>query len=228
MKKSILLILVVSFFVSCSSEKIIENSFVRISEKEECLINNNLSYPAVSIVGGAGILIANQKRENREKRYQDLQKIKGVEISFLSKKEKDELEDKDSIGGNTSDFEDANEVDQFKATILSDILFDFNSYELTDSSKIIINKLHQFVSEEPEAKLKIIGHTDNVGGREYNDSLSWNRARSVAEIFIENGFYEKNITLRGRGFYLPVKSNATPEGRRQNRRVEIIVMLKKI
>jgi outer membrane protein OmpA-like peptidoglycan-associated protein len=69
----------------------------------------------------------------------------------------------------------------------------------------------------------VIGHTDNSGSAAYNQDLSQRRAVSVANVLRESGVPNARIAAYGRGEDQPIASNLTPEGRAQNRRVEIII-----
>ena len=71
--------------------------------------------------------------------------------------------------------------------------------------------------------MTIIGHTDNTGSAEHNNQLSKRRADSVAQVLINSGVSSRRITTIGRGEDQPVASNLSPEGRAQNRRVEVII-----
>lgn len=72
-------------------------------------------------------------------------------------------------------------------------------------------------------RVRIEGHTDNIGSHEYNQGLSQRRAEAAARAFIEAGIADDHIVRVGYAFDKPIASNATPEGRAKNRRVVIIV-----
>ena len=105
-------------------------------------------------------------------------------------------------------------------------MFAFDSDKLTDAGKNAI--------EEYRAKLRpelseayagiIIGHTDSTGNAEYNMGLSKRRAQSVADYLVSTGVDAGKLRVTGRGKNDPIASNDTPEGRVQNRRVDIIVV----
>jgi OOP family OmpA-OmpF porin len=111
-------------------------------------------------------------------------------------------------------------------TIPEAALFAFDSDKVTDEGKNAI--------EEYRAKLRpelseayagiIIGHTDSTGNADYNMGLSKRRAQSVADYLVSTGVEEQKLRVTGRGKNDPIASNDTPEGRAQNRRVEIIVI----
>lgn len=75
----------------------------------------------------------------------------------------------------------------------------------------------------PDTLVRVVGHTDNVGGAAYNNQLSQDRALAVARELIGHRIAAARIMVSGRGFYEPVASNASAAGRAENRRVEIII-----
>lgn len=75
----------------------------------------------------------------------------------------------------------------------------------------------------PNSTVFVVGHTDNVSSAALNQQLSEERARAVAQILIADGVAPGRITYAGRSYLEPIASNATAEGRAQNRRVEIII-----
>ena len=79
-------------------------------------------------------------------------------------------------------------------------LFAFDSFELSEDAKGILDKLIPVIEDVPDTKLKIIGHTDNIGGKSYNDNLSLNRAKSVASYLSAGGIDRNSIIEQGKGF----------------------------
>src|ERR1019366_5507849 len=75
----------------------------------------------------------------------------------------------------------------------------------------------------PTLHLSVEGHTDSVGGDEYNQELSEHRAQSVRDYFVQQGISAGTIEYRGFGKSEPIASNDTAEGRQQNRRVELVL-----
>lgn len=108
--------------------------------------------------------------------------------------------------------------------VLENIFFAFDSYELEKASKPELEKLFQFLLDNPSLYIEIGGHTDSVGSDEYNVTLSENRAGSVRNYLIEAGISPDRITYRGYGDTKPVATNETPEGRAMNRRTEFRVV----
>jgi outer membrane protein OmpA-like peptidoglycan-associated protein len=105
---------------------------------------------------------------------------------------------------------------------LGDVLFDTGQASLKPGADLVLGRLANFLMNNPQTKIIIEGHTDSRGSDEYNEQLSERRARSVASALVSRGVTNDSFTTVGRGKDFPVASNDTPEGRQQNRRVEII------
>ncbi len=116
-----------------------------------------------------------------------------------------------------------NTGNQLIVTMPQDILFATNSTSLSGSMVNDIYTLASSINRYPNTTVNVIGHTDNVGSATYNMDLSQRRARSVASVLINGGVAAYRIQSFGRGEDQPVATNLTPEGRAQNRRVEIII-----
>lgn len=99
----------------------------------------------------------------------------------------------------------------------------------TDSAAVSgqgVNDLYSIarnLNAYPNTRVEVIGHTDNTGVAAYNQDLSERRARAVAGILSAGGVQTGRIAAAGRGMTMPIASNATPQGRAQNRRVEVII-----
>jgi outer membrane protein OmpA-like peptidoglycan-associated protein len=106
---------------------------------------------------------------------------------------------------------------------LSDVLFDTGQYTLKPGSREKMAKLSGVLLAYPGLKLEVEGHTDNVGGDEYNERLSQQRAETVREYLLAQGVPGSSVTAIGLGKAGAVASNDTAAGRQQNRRVEIVV-----
>jgi len=110
--------------------------------------------------------------------------------------------------------------------ILKNIFFETGKYALQDESKIELNKLIEFLKANPSVKIEVSGHTDNVGNSEMNQTLSENRANSVAQYLHQNEIMQNRISAKGFGDLQPIATNETDEGRAQNRRTEFKVISK--
>jgi outer membrane protein OmpA-like peptidoglycan-associated protein len=106
---------------------------------------------------------------------------------------------------------------------MSDVLFDTGSYTLKPGAREKLAKISGIVLAHPGLSLQIEGHTDSIGGDDFNQQLSERRADSVRDFLAEEGVPPSSIAARGFGRTQPVASNDTPEGRQRNRRVELVV-----
>ena len=104
------------------------------------------------------------------------------------------------------------------------LLFDFNNAQLKQSHEAELVRLANQLNKYDLNKLKIVGHTDDVGDATYNQELSEERAQSVANLFLTRGFKKENIYVIGRGSTQPYVPNTTNENRAINRRVAIVVI----
>jgi outer membrane protein OmpA-like peptidoglycan-associated protein len=106
---------------------------------------------------------------------------------------------------------------------LDGVLFATGQAEIKPLAWPSLQNLVNFLKENPERQADIEGHTDNVGKEEANRILSQRRAEAVRDFIINHGITVERITARGLGEKYPVVSNNTEAGRKQNRRVEIII-----
>jgi outer membrane protein OmpA-like peptidoglycan-associated protein len=105
---------------------------------------------------------------------------------------------------------------------LSDVLFDTGRATLKPGADRDLDRLAQALKDNANTRVLIEGHTDSVGGDDYNMALSQRRAESVADALQMRGVPADRYQAKGLGKEFPVASNATAEGRQQNRRVEIV------
>jgi outer membrane protein OmpA-like peptidoglycan-associated protein len=106
---------------------------------------------------------------------------------------------------------------------MSDVLFRSGSFELMPGARERLAKVSGIILAYPSLHLAVEGHTDSVGGDEYNQTLSEQRAQAVRDYFVQQGIAAGSIEARGFGKTEPIASNDTAEGRQQNRRVELIL-----
>lgn len=116
-----------------------------------------------------------------------------------------------------------NQGDQLLVNFPQDILFAVNSATVGAGARGDLRALAANLQRYPDTNVTVIGHTDNTGSAGFNFELSNRRAGSVAGILVDAGVTGGRITAIGRGEDAPIASNLTPEGRAQNRRVEIII-----
>ncbi len=106
--------------------------------------------------------------------------------------------------------------------VLNDIYFDYDKSVLLQLSYAELDTIAAFL-KGLTSRIEISGHTDNIGIEEHNIELSEARAKSVAEYLISKGIERNRIICKGYGSSKPVANNSTEEGRRKNRRVEILI-----
>ncbi|HKK71661.1 MAG TPA: OmpA family protein [Candidatus Krumholzibacteria bacterium] len=148
-----------------------------------------------AIGGAAGAWIGNYMDEQAEEIRQD---IEGAEVERIG--------------------------EGIKITFDSGILFASNQATLEGPARANIEELARILKKYEDTNVLIEGHTDSQGSEDYNLELSRRRAQSVANYLAGQQVDATRFTLMGYGETQPVASNETPEGRRENRRVEIAIM----
>ncbi|TVR71194.1 MAG: tetratricopeptide repeat protein, partial [Marinilabiliales bacterium] len=117
-----------------------------------------------------------------------------------------------------------NPIREGEKTVLRNIFFEFDSYELKPESIVELDYLVSFLNNNPAIRIRINGHTDNVGGADYNKELSDRRVESVAGYLYQAGISPQRVEYRGFGETMPVATNETEEGRALNRRIEFEII----
>lgn len=110
------------------------------------------------------------------------------------------------------------------AVVLQNIHFEYNSAALTEDSQTGIQMLADFLRRNPELKVELAGHTDDVGGATYNLKLSSDRAEVVRNALIDEGIEASRLTAKGYGATKPLMLNDSEEHRAMNRRTEMIII----
>ena len=150
-----------------------------------------------AVIGAAaGAAIGAAVGHKMDKQQEELKQIPGVEVTRPAENE-------------------------IAVQLTNDILFDFNSYALRSESRETLRELANNFRQYPDEEVSVEGHTDNVGGDEYNQRLSEQRAGSVRDYLVDQGVPTDRVSAVGFGKNQPKASNDTPEGRQINRRVEI-------
>ena len=106
---------------------------------------------------------------------------------------------------------------------MSDVLFDTAKYTLRAGAREKLAKVSGIILGHPGLRLEVEGHTDSVGGDDYNQQLSEQRAGAVQAYLVQQGIPAASVTAKGFGKMQPVTTNDTATGRQQNRRVELVV-----
>ncbi len=108
--------------------------------------------------------------------------------------------------------------------ILENLFFATNETTILPQSEASLNQLYQMLATHPEVRIRITGHTDDIGSEEDNQKLSEGRANSVRQAMIDRGIDGNRIEAEGKGESMPIDTNDTEEGRQHNRRVEFMVL----
>ena len=151
-----------------------------------------------AIGGGTGAVIGNKM----DKKAEELAALQNAQVETV---------------------EDANGLTAIKVTFDSGILFPKNGTALNAASKAQLKKFADSMADMPETNITIYGHTDTDGTYEVNQRVSNNRALSVENYLASCGIAKDRMTAQGLAYDFPVASNDTPEGKAQNRRVEVYI-----
>lgn len=166
------------------------------------ILGANSKNPAVyaiigSAIGGvAGVFVGKYMDKQAEKLEKDLAKIAKVE----------RIEE------------------GIKITMSSGLLFDVDSYTLSNQNRADLAKLASTLDEYEDTEILVAGHTDNTGSDEYNLKLSQNRADAVASYLSSQGVKKARFVVKGYGESNPEFDNSTKTGQDKNRRVELAIV----
>jgi OmpA-OmpF porin, OOP family len=167
--------------------------------------------------------VAKEKAEAaREAAEQAEQEAAAAQGKAASEKQKATADRVGELERELADFK-AQDTERGLVLILGDVEFAPEHEKLTAEAMRKLYPLVTMLKEQPKRDIRIEGHTDSSGEKSYNLDLSQRRADAVRDFLIENGIRAERITARGEGEEKAVASNDTAEGRRENRRVEVIV-----
>ncbi|WP_458791685.1 OmpA family protein [Yoonia sp. MH D7] len=116
-----------------------------------------------------------------------------------------------------------NNGNNLTVSLPQDILFATNSTTVSGASQSSLATLANSINSYPNTTVNVVGHTDNVGDAAYNFDLSQRRAQAVTSVLMNAGVSPQRIRSIGRGEDAPIATNATAQGRQQNRRVDVII-----
>ncbi|MGQ9671464.1 MAG: OmpA family protein [Desulfosoma sp.] len=103
------------------------------------------------------------------------------------------------------------------------IYFDFNKADIKPESETALHEITTMLQQDPKLKVYVVGHTDNIGGYDYNMKLSQERAEAVVkELVLKYKIAPDRLKAAGVGPLVPVTSNDTEDGKAKNRRVELV------
>lgn len=115
-------------------------------------------------------------------------------------------------------------IEKGKKVKLENVFFSSNSFVLDNRSFAELNKVVEFLNNNPTVKISIDGHTDNVGNKINNNKLSMNRSKAVYKYLTEKGIAKERLESNGYGASQPIADNETESGRKTNRRTEIKIV----
>lgn len=113
---------------------------------------------------------------------------------------------------------------EMRSFVLRDMYFATGKTQILESSEGALNELYQFLTLRPELRIRIVGHTDDIGSDRSNQILSEGRCRSVRQAMVDRGIDIRRIEIVGRGERDPIVPNDSEENRQKNRRVEIVLL----
>jgi outer membrane protein OmpA-like peptidoglycan-associated protein len=118
----------------------------------------------------------------------------------------------------------ASSLDSQGRVALYGIHFDTDSAQIKPESEPTLTQMARYLTEHPQAKVFVVGHTDNVGALAHNEELSQRRADAVVKaLTTQHEIAPGRVRAKGLASYAPLASNQTEEGRAQNRRVELVL-----
>lgn len=118
------------------------------------------------------------------------------------------------------------EGDNIRLIMPGNITFETSSYNLRQDFYPVLNSVGIVLAKYNDTTLRVTGHTDNTGSKQYNQDLSERRAKSVADYLATTGVASARQLVQGMAFSQPIADNGNASGRAQNRRVELYILPK--
>lgn len=131
---------------------------------------------------------------------------------------------KESTAGTGVDVQETDDGSAILVNLPDGVTFAVDSYALNPTFRPTLQQVAQSLQQYPNSLVDVYGHTDSTGSASHNQTLSENRARTVANFLTSNGVAASRVRSQGFGMTMPVASNDTVEGRARNRRVEIKIV----
>lgn len=148
--------------------------------------------------------------------------IAGGAIGYTMDKQIREL--KEQTAGSGVDVTTTDNGQAILVNLPDGVTFDVNSYTLQPRFRTTLDEISKSLKNYPNSLIDVYGHTDSTGSDQYNQTLSENRARTVANYLVMQGVSDARVRSLGYGETMPIASNDTEEGRARNRRVEIKIV----
>jgi len=166
------------------------------------------------------ILVSNKNRFNISYYYIDLVSLQRTDLPKIENELKAKVYKEKRVKTETEI------IELNKDYTFTNVVFNFNSTELSENAKTEIKSIYKFLKKNPKTLILISGHTDNVGTSNFNQELSENRAKSVANFLASLGLKNDRISAIGYGNTNPISTNETEKGRNKNRRVSFKIVRK--
>jgi len=148
--------------------------------------------------------------------------VAGAAVGYTMDKQIKEL--KETTAGSGVDISESDNGQSILVNLPEGVTFDVGSYTLKPQFRTTLDSIAQSMTQYPDSLIDVYGHTDSTGSDAFNQTLSENRASTVANYLATRGVSGSRVRSRGYGETMPVADNASEEGRRQNRRVEIKIV----
>ncbi len=204
-----------------------------IGEKEPMQVNVKLLSPAtrqgtrdgnatVEVSGGYGGYV--YQWDNNESKKRAFRLTAGKHSVTVTDKEGCAQTASVSISTKQVPELDANTLTAGQTIQLKNLYFRADSSNITPRSMPLLNEVFGFLQGNPDIKIEVGGHTNNIPEHEYCDKLSADRARAIADYIIKKGIKTNRVLSKGYGKRNPIATNETTEGRKKNQRVEIKIL----
>lgn len=148
--------------------------------------------------------------------------IAGAAVGYTMDKQIKEL--KEQTAGSGVDVTESDNGQAILVNLPEGVTFDVGSYTLKPQFRATLDKVAESLRQYPDSLIDVYGHTDSTGSDAFNQTLSENRARTVANYLTSQGVSAARVRSQGFGETMPVADNTTEEGRARNRRVEIKIV----
>ena len=148
--------------------------------------------------------------------------VAGAAVGYTMDKQIKEL--KEQTAGSGVDVTETDNGSAILVNLPDGVTFDVASYTLQPSFRTTLDQVAESLIKYPNSLIDVYGHTDSTGSDTYNQTLSENRARTVAGYLQSRGVPAARIRSQGFGETMPIADNATEAGRMKNRRVEIKIV----
>lgn len=203
-----------ALLVGCSSQNPYDNS------QQQGGINKTATYGAIGAVAGAAVGAATSSKKDRTKGALIGAAVAGAAgAGYGYYADKQEAELRRSMQGTGVEVQRQGDVIQL--IMPGNITFATDSSNISSNFYAPLNNLANSFRQYNQNSIEVVGHTDSTGNRAHNMDLSQRRAQSVANYLTGQGVDPSRVSTRGVGPDQPVASNASADGRAQNRRVEV-------